>query len=497
MNNPQYNLLGVPSPIWIISILIGFALLFLRLPMLFLPSTDDMQALYATFVTQSDTQSWAAHPNVAQSRALIAAPLYILDLLKLPNFLLAVAAYFMNAFLLPILFALTLWTVKKELGYVSLFALTAFSSFHPGLAEAEHFWLIRFNLTFAYIAMIIFVVSWQRLIRWRFLSTCFMIACVGFSYQGYLNIALVILTALFASEIADEQKSNRKVLVSGITLAGGVISGILILAVSLKIVQHFGAAWVQYFEPLPIHLIPAKIVRVWQLYINVLVGDPGFPNKPLGTVILALAILSALIGVLFKFRLRRTVAVLFTVIGISLAALQLPSIPFHQQFYAMRSYPQIYLGLACLIALSFPAQPYAIPAIVRATTACAFAIFTLMSTVWVSAGFAVTRYYDFTNASRLVSLLDDSGFKWDKPIAVGFGGWNNWKYWVRGNTNAMEPILSATWSAHYLIGFVANRPIIKPTAEQQKVVEDYCLSTRKERPSPHVSDHGDVMALCL
>lgn len=479
------------------AFLIGVFLLFIRLPMLALPSTDDMQALYATFVLQSDNQSWVAHPNIAQSRILIAAPLAILDALHFPNFLLAVAAYFANAFLLPTLVALTLWTINRSLGCVTLVALTAFSSFHPGLAEAEHFWLIRFNLTIAYIAMIVFVISWAKFPKWRLVSTGVMIAIVGFSYQGYINIALVLLTLLAAAEISDQNKPAKSVLIQLLAAAAGVIGGILVLALTLKIVQHFGAAWVEYFEPLPAGQILSKIARVFGFYTKVLYGDFGFPNIPTGTVIMWLVGVTVVLGLSIHFRLRRSIAAIFVIFGITLAAMQLPSLPFHQQFYALRAYPQIYLGLAGLIAISFTGSRPKIFTSIRGITSLSLAMIALLSTIWVSVGFAVTRYYDFKNAERLVSLLDDEKFAWDKPIAVGYGGWDSWKYWVRGNTNSMEPILSATWSAHYLIGFVANRPVTAPDASQQEKAESYCKSIRGARPKTAVSDQGDFMALCL
>jgi len=465
--------------------------------MLALPSTDDMQALYATFVTQSENQSWVAHPNIAQSRVVIAAPLALLDALRFPNFLLAVAAYFANAFLLPALVAVTVWTLNRSVGCVTLVALAAFGSFHPGLAEAEHFWLIRFNLTVAYLAMLLFVIAWSMLPKWRFLSTAVMIAVVGFSYQGYINIALVLLTLLAAAEIADETKSVKNVLFQMVYAALGVIFGIIILAVTLKIVQYFGAAWVQYFEPLPISQVFAKIRRVWGFYLQVLYGDFGFPNKPSGSIILIITSIAVVLGLVVKFRTRRLIAVAFAVIGVSLAAMQLPSLPFHQQFYALRSYPQIYIGLAGLIAISSTGTLRPVTTSVRVLLTSSLAVIAMLSTIWVSAGFMVTRYYDFHNASRLVALLEDNKFGWDKPIAIGYGGWDNWKYWVRGNTNAMEPILSATWSAHYLIGFVANRPVVAPDATQQEKAEIYCKSIRDTRPKASIADQGDYMALCM
>lgn len=477
---------------------IALVLLVTWLSYLIFPSVDDIHAIYGALVV-GGTQSWTMSPSLDMNRLLLMPVFAATDALGIPSYVLAAVAYLLNVVLIPLLFALVLKTVNTNIGPVTLALLLGFSCLHPGLAEAEHFWIIRVNLTLSYLAMIAFVLAWSAYPRWRVASTAVMIAVVGLSYQGYLNIALAILTLLAAADIRDRQESGLLTVFYLLKLALGVVAGMAVIASALFLVKLAGADRPDYFIPLAFDQIPAKIDRVFRFYREVLWGNTGFPNVPSGAFIVAIVSTLTLLGLAHDIRARTIAAVGFAIFGTSLAAMQLPSMPFSQQFYAMRSYPQIYLGLAGIVCVAIPGS-ISTHRYLRAACVSGAGVLlaiSIMISTWISSVYVLTRFYDFSAAQAFVTQLRAAGFKWDRPVVVSFGDWHQWRYWAQGSTNSMYPILAASWSAHFLIGVVANRPIFPPTSEMQALADDYCKTIRQDRPEPEISDQGSYMALCL
>jgi uncharacterized membrane protein YiaA len=477
---------------------VALVLLVTWLPYLIFPSVDDIHAIYGALVV-GGKQSWTMSPSLDMNRLVLMPVFAATDALGIPSYVLAAVAYLLNVVLIPLLFALVLKTVNPSIGPVTLALLLGFACFHPGLAEAEHFWIIRVNLTVSYLAMIAFVLAWGAYPTWRLASTAAMIAAVGLSYQGYLNIALAILTLLAAADIRDRQESASQTLRYLLTLALGVVVGIAVIAFGLFLVKLAGADRPDYFIPLALDQIPAKIVRVFRFYREILWGHTGFPNVPSGAVIVVIASALTLLGLALDIRARTIAAVVFAIFGTSLAAMQLPSLPFSQQFYAMRSYPQIYLGLAGIICVALPASITTRRYLKSACVSGAGVLLaiSLMISTWISSVYVLTRFYDVSASQAFVTQLRAAGFKWDRPVVVSFGDWHQWRYWAQGSTNSMYPILSASWSAHLLIGVVANRSVLPPTPEMQVMADDYCKTIRQDRPEPKISDQGYYLALCL
>jgi hypothetical protein len=477
---------------------ISMVLLVIWLPYLVFPSVDDIGAVYTALVVGGQ-QSWMMSPSLDMSRLLLMPVFAATDVLGIPSYALAAVAYLFNVGLVPLLFGLVLKTINPRIGPVTLVLLLGFACFHPGIAEAEHFWIIRVNLTVSYVTMILFVLAWTAYPRWRIISTVAMIVGVGFCYQGYLNISLAILTLLAAAEVRDRDDAASGSAFYLLKLALGVVIGMAVLAFVLLLVKLAGVDRPDYFIPLAFDQLPAKIVRVFRFYREVLWGDTGFHNVPSGGFIVSVAIFLTVIGLALDFRLRSVLAVVLAVLGTSMAAMQLPSLPFSQQFYAMRSYPQIYLGLAGIVCLTMPdittTRLYLKSVFVSG--AAILMIVTMAISAWISSSYVLTRFYDFSTAQEFVTQLREAGFKWDRPIAISFSDWYHWHYWAFGSTNSMYPLLAASWSSHLLIGVVANKIVIGPTPEMMKMADVYCKTIRKDRPEPQISDQTTYMALCL
>jgi hypothetical protein len=121
----------------------------------------------------------------------------------------------------------------------------------------------------------------------------------------------------------------------------------------------------------------------------------------------------------------------------------------------------------------------------------------LIANVGIATSYLQLRANDFAMAHQIASKLSDQGFPWDKPIVVDAGSWQHMARFSSGTIGDMVSLLQPWWSGPYLLGLVARKRILLPSAEQWRTGAAECERIRPKIIQFEISVQSEYALVCL